>query len=150
MNLDREIALFENARETPQLNGPLLAQASQLAEQYQLGQLRCMYRRRLHRFLLWSLPGWLALVGAILAYSIYRLFVDYTSTFVPPRTDFLLQFLGEIVQLVFLITMFVLGIMNIHPFWSFRKRLYIMENGLLYTNGKKTQVTHWDEVESIF
>ncbi len=43
----------------------------QLAEQHQLGQFHVLYRRRFHRFLLWFLPGWLALVIITLGYDGY-------------------------------------------------------------------------------
>ncbi|HEU5378703.1 MAG TPA: DUF6585 family protein [Ktedonobacteraceae bacterium] len=133
-------------QEMTQVTLQLPAFVSQLAEQHQLGQFHALYRRRLHRFLLWFLPAWLTLGITILSYDGYRLFLDYNALMVSP----LIQFWGSLAHLVFGITVLALGALGVNPFWGFKKCLYVMDNGLLYTNGKKAEIVRWDEIEAIF
>lgn len=119
---------------------------SQLAGQHQLGQFHALYRRRLHRFLLWFLPAWLALGITILSYDGYKLFAAAHALMASP----LIQFWGSLAHLVFSITVPALVALGVNPFWGFKKRLYIMDNGLLYTNGKKVEIVRWNEIEAIF
>jgi hypothetical protein len=143
----------EVARQTlemPRLDDPLPTLANQLAELHQLGQCQAVYRRRLHRVLLWFLPVWLTQIVVILAYNGYKLFLEFNAPYNPDLLSPANQFGVDIVQALLALALLVLGMMDVHPLWGFRKRLYLMDDGLLYTNGKKAEVVRWDEIESIF
>lgn len=134
-------------QETIQSSMQLPERVYQLAEQYQLGQIHAVYRRRLHRFLLWLLPGWIVLGGFILGYDGYKLFLDCTGLPLPGIT---LQFWNDVAQLVFGIAVIALIMMGVNPFWGFKKRLYMTDNGLLYVNGKNEKSVCWHEIEAIY
>lgn len=136
-------------QETIQLSAQLPECVTQLAEQHQLGQFRALYRRRLHRLLLWLLPFWITLGVLILTYDGYMLFMDIYYQNVAPPARTLIQFLGAVAHLFCAIAAIVLGILRINPLWGFNKRLYVLDNGLLYLQGKKTETVRWDEIETI-
>jgi hypothetical protein len=126
----------------------------QLAEQHQLGQFHVLYRRRFHRFLLWFLPGWLALVIITLGYDGYRLLLSYHAPNTPsaasPFAGTWVPVWADTAQVVLTLGVIVLGALGVNPFWGFKKCLYVMENGIVYTSGKKAEIVRWDEIEAIF
>lgn len=125
----------------------------QLAERHQLGQIRACYRRRLHRFSLFFLSAFIGVTFIVLIYGGYQLFLDFTIPVDQSRDSYLpiaIKFWIELAQVVIYITTLVLAMMGVNPFWGRKKRLYVMEHGLLYINGKKSEAIRWDEVEAVF
>lgn len=125
----------------------------QLAERHQFGQVRACYRRRLHRFSLFFLSAFIGVTFIVLIYGGYQLFLDFTipvDQSVDSYIPIAIKFWIELAQMIIYIAAFVLAMVGVNPFWGRKKRLYVMEHGLLYINGKKSEAIRWDEVQAVF